>query len=168
MPAAASASTSGWHEPSRPGISEPLTQTSQLSMRQAIQGGEDVLDHFDLRAVGGQRGAAGDFDPLPDVGRRSAAADPGRCGRRRCRCPAGPAGTRPHVPAAPVSKARHRARAGERPLVSQGCRGGRSGWRDGLARRIQQREDVLGDVQALLKHDRAIHALQDAGAYRPA
>ena len=68
MPAASSASTSGWHEPSRPGSSELSSPDFAVVDGQAVEGGEDVLDHFDLRAVGRQRGAAGHFDPLPNVG----------------------------------------------------------------------------------------------------
>ena len=80
------ASTSGWHEPSRPGSSRAVDPDFAVVDGQAEQGGQHVLDHFDLRAVARERGAAGNFDPLPDVGRNSPRPVQIGRGRRRSRC----------------------------------------------------------------------------------
>jgi hypothetical protein len=83
-----------------------------------------VFDHFDLSAVGRQRGSAGNFDPVMNVcdyspRRIEIATDKNDAAMR-----AGGTKLHLHVPSAPITEARHRARASKRSLVSQGFRQG--------------------------------------------
>jgi hypothetical protein len=83
-----------------------------------------MLDHFDLSAVGGQRRAAGNFNPVVNIGsdspwRIEIATDKDNAAVR-----IGWTKLHLHVSSAPISKARHRARASKRSLVSQGSRQG--------------------------------------------
>jgi hypothetical protein len=77
-----------------------------------------VLDHFDLGAVAHERGAAGNFNPLPDFGRD--AARPVQVGAHKHNSGAGRGGPQfdRNIPPAPIAKARYRARAGKRSLIS--------------------------------------------------
>ena len=101
MPAAASASTKAWLEPSQPGVSGASISIGQLSIRRPGERGHDVLDHLDAgrrragwssAAGGGRRCAmwARTAGPLGQVGAdeddaRVRGRRAGTAWRRRCR-----------------------------------------------------------------------------------
>src|SRR5439155_13379736 len=109
----------------------------------AVERRKHMLDHFDLRAVSGQRGAPRNFDSMRDVGadsprRAQIRPDEDDAVMRRSRTKFDL-----HVAPAPITKARHRARASKCPLVSQGCRQGC------VAKRVVRKSTLSGRPDGL-------------------